>query len=94
MRTAKKALSERGIPAPYRSRFLEEDRYRLWQQEKTLTIAAKDGRGEILRQQHERIEGNLSAEDVQAFQLLEQELAKPREQQHESDDSPGSNRLL
>ncbi|WP_017716069.1 PIN domain-containing protein [Kamptonema formosum] len=94
LQTAKKALSQRGIPAADGSRFLEDERYRLWQQEQTLTIAAKDGRGEILRQQDEKIEGNLSAEDVRAFQLLEQELAQPEEQQPESDDSPGSNRLL
>lgn len=77
--TAKKALTVLGTPAAEGGRSYEGDRYRLWMKGQTLTITAKDSRGEILRVQNMEIEGNISSEDVKLFQIfaqrLEQELA-------------------
>lgn len=76
--TAKKALTVLGTPAEG-GRYYEGDRYRLWMKGPTLTITAKDSRGEILRVQNMEVEGNISSEDVKLFQIfaqrLEQELA-------------------
>ena len=77
--TAKKALTVLGNPAAEGGRSYEGDRYRLWMKGQTLTITAKDSRGEILRVQNMEVEGNISSEDVKLFQIfaqrLEQELA-------------------
>ena len=77
--TAKKALTVLGTPAVEGGRSYEGDRYRLWMKGQTLTITAKDSRGEILRVQNMEVEGNISSEDVKSFQIfaqrLEQELA-------------------
>ncbi len=77
--TAKKALTVLGTPAVEGGRSYEGDRYRLWMKGQTLTITAKDSRGEILRVQNMEITGNISSEDVKLFQIfaqrLEQELA-------------------
>lgn len=76
--TAKKALTVLGTPAEG-GRYYEGDRYRLWMKGQTLTITAKDSRGEILRVQNREVKGNISSEDVKLFQIfaqrLEQELA-------------------
>lgn len=80
--TAKKALTVLGTPAAEGGRSYEGDRYRLWMKGQTLTITAKDSRGEILRVQNVKIEGNISSEDITLFQTfakrLEQELATIR----------------
>lgn len=86
VQTAKKALKKFGKKAPEGGRCFEGRRYRLWQQGETITITSKeDNREEILRVQNGEIEGNLSFEDVEAFQIfdlcLEQELAQARIQQ-------------
>lgn len=77
--TANKALTVLGTPAAEGGRYYEGDRYRLWMKGPTLTITAKDSRGEILRVQNMEVEGNISSEDVKLFQIfaqrLEQELA-------------------
>lgn len=82
VQTAKKALKKFGRKALEEGRCFEGKRYRLWQQGETITITTKHNRGEILRVQNGEIEGNLSFEDVEAFQIfdggLEQELAKAR----------------
>lgn len=78
----KKALNKFGRKALEGGRCFEGERYRLWQQGETVTITTKDNRGEILRVQNGEIEGNLSFEDIEAFQIfdhsLEQELAQTR----------------
>jgi len=77
--TAQKTLTLFGTPAAEGGRSYEGDRYRLWMKGQTLTITAKDSRGEILRVQNMEVEGNISSEDVKSFQIfaqrLEQELA-------------------
>lgn len=81
VQTARKALKKFGRRVKG-GRCLEGDRYHLWQQGETITITTKDNRGEILRVQNGEIEGNLSCEDVEVFQIfdrnLEQELAQAR----------------
>jgi len=75
----KKALTKFGRKALEGGRCFDGKRYRLWQKQGILTITAMDDRGEILRVQNGEIEGNLSFEDIEAFQIfdrsLEQELA-------------------
>ena len=93
VQTTKKALSKIGRPAPEGGRCYEGQRYKLWQQGETLTITAKDERGEILRVQDGQIEGKIVPEDINAFQIfdqrLEQELAAAKKAQHpEKDNSP------
>lgn len=92
VQAARKTLTKLGMAAPEGGRCYQGKRYRLWQQGQTLTITAKDDRGEILRVQDGQIEGKLSSKDVKAFQtfeqLLDQELAKVGGQQQEKDDSP------
>ncbi len=77
--TAQKTLTLFGTPAAEGGRSYEGERYRLWMKGQTLTITAKDSRGEILRVQNMEVEGNISSEDVKSFQIfaqrLEQELA-------------------
>ncbi|MEG4804924.1 PIN domain-containing protein [Microcoleus sp. ARI1-B5] len=77
--TAKKALTVLGTAAAEGGQSYEGDRYRLWMKGQTLTITAKDSRGEILRVQNMEVEGNISSEDVTLFQIfaqrLEEELA-------------------
>ncbi|MBW4680101.1 MAG: hypothetical protein KME19_08305 [Microcoleus vaginatus WJT46-NPBG5] len=68
VKTVKKALNKCGRSAPEGGQFLEGEKYRLWQQGQTLTITAKDSRGEILRVQDSEIMGELSPADVKAFQ--------------------------
>lgn len=79
VQTARKALKNFGRKALEGGRCFEGERYRLWQQGETVTITTKDNRGEILRVHNGEIEGNLSFEDIEAFQMfersLEQELA-------------------
>ncbi|MEG3933133.1 PIN domain-containing protein [Microcoleus sp. T3_B1] len=72
VQTAETVLRNYGRKIPEGGKFLEGDRYRIWQQEKTLTITAKDGRGEILRFQNEEIEGNISSEDIKALKIFAQ----------------------
>jgi len=74
--TAKTALRKCGRQVSEGGQFLEGERYRLWQQGQTLTIAAKDGRGEILRVHNQEIQGNISSEDVKAFQIIAQDLCQ------------------
>jgi predicted nucleic acid-binding protein len=74
MQTAKKALSKIGTAAPEGGRCYEGKRYSLWQQGGTLKITAKGDRGEILRLQDGDIEGNLTSEDIKAFQIFDQRL--------------------
>lgn len=80
MQTTKKALKKFGRKAVEGGRCFEGERYRLWQQGETVTITTKDKRWEILQVQNGEIEGNLSFEDIEAFQIfdrnLEQELAQ------------------
>ncbi len=90
VQTAKKALNFFGTEAPEGIKLFEGERYQLWQKGKIFAIAAKDGRGEILRFQDGQLKGNLSSEDVQVFQnyeqRLEEEIAKLGVQQQEKDD--------
>lgn len=72
--TAIKALSKCGRPTREGGRFLEGERYKLYQRGQSLTITAKDGRGEILRMQDDEIDGNLSSEDVKVFEIFAQSL--------------------
>jgi predicted nucleic acid-binding protein len=72
--TAEKTLNLLGIPADKKACSYEGDRYILWMQEQTLTITAKDGRGEILRVDNMEVEGGLSSEDVKSFQIFAQRL--------------------
>ncbi|MEG3926644.1 PIN domain-containing protein [Microcoleus sp. T3_D1] len=72
VQTAETVLRNYGRKTPEGGKFLEGERYRIWQQEKTLTITAKDGRGEILRFQNQEIEGNISSEDVKALKIFAQ----------------------
>jgi predicted nucleic acid-binding protein len=76
---AKQALTVLGTPAVEGGRSYEGDIYQLWMKGQTLTITAKDSRGEILRVENMEIDGNISSEDVKLFQIfaqrLEQELA-------------------
>lgn len=72
--TAKTALMKCGRQVSEGGQFLEGQRYRIWQQGQTLTITAKDGRGEILRVQNQEIQGNISSEDIKAFQIIAQDL--------------------
>jgi predicted nucleic acid-binding protein len=74
VQTAETVLRNYGRQIPEGGKFLEGERYRIWQQEKTLTITAKDGRGEILRFQNQEIEGNISSEDVKALKIFAQSL--------------------
>ncbi|MEH2324343.1 MAG: hypothetical protein V7K32_12355 [Nostoc sp.] len=60
--------------------YFEGERYRLWQNQGVLTITAKDNRGEILRLQNGKIQGNLSSADIKAFQRFEQSLETELEQ--------------
>ena len=72
--TAKKALRKIGQPAPEGGRCYEGERYRLWMKGQTLTITAKDGRGEVIRVHNDEIEGDISSEDVKLFQKFAQRL--------------------
>ncbi len=72
--TAKKALDKLGKVALEGGLCFEGERYRLWQNERVLTITAKDNRGEILRVQNGTIQGQLSSADIKAFQIFEQSL--------------------
>jgi predicted nucleic acid-binding protein len=74
VQTAETVLRKWGRQIPEGGKFLEGERYRIWQQEETLTITAKDGRGEILRFQNQEIEGNISSEDVKALKIFAQSL--------------------
>ncbi|MBD2039611.1 PIN domain-containing protein [Microcoleus sp. FACHB-672] len=71
VKTVKKALNKCGRSAPEGGQFLEGEKYRLWQQGQTLTVIAKDSRGEILRVQDSEIMGELSPADVKAFQAFQ-----------------------
>lgn len=74
--------------APEGGQYFEGERYRLWQKGETLTITAKNHRGEILRLENGRIQGNLSSEETKAFQIfdqiLKQELAQASEQKSQN----------
>ena len=87
--TAKQALRKIGEAAPEGGRCYEGERYRLWMKGQTLTITAKDGRGEVIRVQNEEIDCNISSEDVKLFQIfaqrLEQELTINRIEDRQSD---------
>ena len=78
--TAKKALDKLGKVALEGGLYFEGERYRLWQNRGVLTITAKDNRGEILRLQNGKIQGNLSSADIKAFQIFEQSLETELEQ--------------
>ncbi|AFY40993.1 PIN domain-containing protein [Nostoc sp. PCC 7107] len=88
LQIAKKALDQLGRPAKEGGRCLEGKRYRLWCNQKILTITSKDNRGEILRCENGGIGGYLSSADIEAFQIfaqsLEQEISKPGKQKSES----------
>lgn len=88
LQIAKKALDQLGRPAREGGRCLEGKRYRLWCNQKILTIASKDSRGEILRFENGGIGGKLSSEDVETFQVfaqsLEQEILQPGKLNSES----------
>ena len=73
---AKKALNKLGRLAPEGVRYLEGERYRLWQKGQIFTITAKNHRGEIMRLENDEVRGNLSSEDIKAFQIFEKELEK------------------
>ena len=64
--------------APEDGRYLEGERYRLWQKGGILTITAKDNRGEILRVENEKIQGSLLSEDIKAFQIFKQTLEQAK----------------
>jgi predicted nucleic acid-binding protein len=88
LQIAKKALDQLGRSAQEGGRCLEGKRYRLWCNQKVLTITSKDSRGEILRFENGGIEGRLTSEDVETFQVfaqsLEQEISQPEKQNSES----------
>ncbi|OCQ97454.1 hypothetical protein BCD64_21680 [Nostoc sp. MBR 210] len=85
---AKKALAQLGRPATEGGRYFEGKRYRLWFNQKILTITCKDNRGEIFRFENGGIGGKLSSEDIETFQIfaqsLEQEISQAGKQKSES----------
>ncbi|WP_337885678.1 PIN domain-containing protein [Fischerella thermalis] len=88
IQTAKKALNKLGMVAPEGGQYFEGKRYRLWQKGESLTITAKDDRGEILRLENGLVKGNLSSDDIKAFQIFDQnleiELAQASEQKFQN----------
>ncbi|MCC5640616.1 PIN domain-containing protein [Nostoc sp. CHAB 5844] len=88
LQIAKKALDLLGKPAKEGGSCFDGKRYRLWCNQKSLTITSKDSRGEILRFENGGIGGKLSSEDIETFQIfaksLEQEISQPGMQKSES----------
>ncbi|MEH2333961.1 PIN domain-containing protein [Nostoc sp.] len=78
--TTNKALNIVGRPIPEGGRYLEGERYRLWQKRGILTITAKDNRGNLLEVKNGKIQGKFSSADIKAFQVFEQSLQQELEQ--------------
>ncbi len=63
----------------------ENDQYRFSQQGETLTILAKDGRGEIAQLQDGQVTANLSARDTVQLNQLERQVTRPEVQAQTED---------
>jgi predicted nucleic acid-binding protein len=78
-----KALSLLGRQTGEGGRYLDGERYQLFQNKGILTITAKDNRGKILQVKNSKIQGNLSSADVEAFQIFAQNLEELKTQKSE-----------
>jgi hypothetical protein len=80
VQTAKKTLGRLFLAAAEGGKCYEGKRYRLWQKGETLTITAKDNRGEILSLENGVIGGYVSSADLEGFQIFEQTLEQQLEE--------------
>lgn len=73
--TADRLLAQHGTKTADGTEVLEGNVYRFERSPQSLTVTAKDGRGNILEQRNGAIAGNLSPDDVARFRTIDKSLS-------------------